>query len=107
MIEHGTIASWRTGESRGVRRDCARACFRSTNLADYDRFTRVQSLFSDTLELLRRLHVFKQQEKNVGDTFVEHVIDEVEGFERSFVAGGDDMPESQIAGASTIENRET
>jgi hypothetical protein len=29
-------------ECRGVGSDCARACFRSTNLADDDRFTSVQ-----------------------------------------------------------------
>src|SRR6516162_9451499 len=38
----------------------------------------MQRLFSDTLELPRRLHVFKQQEKNVSHTFVEYIIEKVD-----------------------------
>ena len=49
----------------------------------------------------------RDQEKNVSHTFVEHVIDEVDRFERGFVACADDMLEGEVARASAIENAAT
>src|SRR5262249_17626858 len=97
------IDGLRDGKHCGVPNNRQGACLRLANLTNDNRLAGVQGLFGHVLELLWRLHVFQQQQENVGLIFVEHVIYKVENFERRFIAGSDYMAEGKVAWARPVE----
>ena len=103
MLEDRAIGGVRTGERRGVRGDRAPSRLGLADLGDDQRLAGAQRLVGDAAEFLRRLDVFEQQQEDVGLAFVEHEIDDVGGFERRLVAGGDDVAEGEIAFARAVE----
>ena len=93
MLEDRAIGGVRAGERGGVRGDRAASRLGLADLGDDQRLAGAERLVGDAAEFLRRLHVFEQQQKDVGLAFVEHVVEQVGRFERGFVAGGDDVAE--------------
>ena len=105
MLEDRAIGGVRAGERGGVRGDGAAAGLGLADLGDDQRLAGRQGLVGGAAEFRRRLDVFEQQQEDVGLAFVEHVVEEVGGFEHGLVAGGDDVAERQIAPARAVEER--
>src|SRR5450756_890560 len=103
VLEDRAIGGMRAGERGGVRGDSAASGLGLTNLGDDQRLAGFQGLVSGAPEFRRRLHIFKQQQVNIGLALVEHGVEEVRSFEHRFVASGDDMAECQIASARAVE----
>ena len=107
MFEDGAIGGVRTGQRRGVRKDGAPSRLGLPNLGDDQRLAGGQGLLGDAAEFRRRFDVLEQQQEDVGLAFVEHEVDEIRGFEKGLVAGGDDVAEGEIAPAGAVEKGKT
>ena len=106
MVEDGAVGGLRAGERGRVRGDRANARLRLADLADDQRLAGLQGLFGGAPEFLRRLHVLDQKQEDVAAALVDEIIEHVGDIERRFVAGGDDMPEEDVARPRAIEEGE-
>ena len=105
VLEDGAIGRVRAGKRRGVRGDGAPSRLGLSDLGDDQRLAGRQGFLGDAAEFRRRFDVLEQQQEDVGLAFVEHEVDEVGGFEKSLVAGRDDVAEGEIAPARAVEKR--
>src|SRR5208282_2063326 len=105
-LEYGSVGGLRTCERRGVRSHGAAA---GSGLADFtndQRFAGLERLFRHAGEFFRRLHGFEQQQKDVGVTLIEHVVDEVGSLEDGFITGGHDVAKVETARPRAVEESE-
>ena len=105
--ENGAVSSGGARQGRGMRSHRARPGLGLADLADDNRLPRLERLFGNAFEFLRRLHRFDKQQEHIGLTVIEHVVDEVGGLEHGFVAGGHDITKLKIARAGAIEKRKS